>query len=137
MSANKWNGPERRAGGDLETRIRDLEEDVRSGAKSRQAIHIRIGELDKKIETNDERINSKLDAIGTSVQTFLADSAQRAIDCAAHMGRTVVIENRWKTIKAAFWKAPTFATGLAAAAVVIWKAFAALVHFANNHPGTR
>lgn len=132
-----YKGTERRAGGDLESRVRDLEEDVRAGAKSRQAVHIRIGEMDKKIDSNDARINDKLDAISTNVQTFLADSAQRAIDCAAHMGRTVKIETRWTNIKAAFWKAPTFIAGVCAAAVVIWKAFSALVHFAQNSGGPK
>ena len=129
---DEYTGPERRSG-NVESRVRDLEESDRAGAKSRQAMHKQLGDMSVKLdlvlsridEKNEECSAHKTDTallkagqnVFTSAISTLAESMKEFKEATTDAIRDTQDDQKWATRAAATGLVATIA-GLAA---YIWK----------------
>ena len=129
---DEYEGVERRKG-NIENRVRDLEESDRAGAKSRQAMHKQLGDMSVKLdlvlsridEKNEECTAHKTDTallkagqnVFTSAISTLADSMKEFKEATTDAIRDIQDDQKWATRAAATGLVATVG-GLAA---YIWK----------------
>jgi len=75
----EYEGVERRKG-NIEGRVRDLEESDRAGAKSRQAMHKQLGDLSTKVDLVLSRMDENVDDCGNhKTETALLKAAHNVL----------------------------------------------------------
>lgn len=119
---DEYEGVERRKG-NIENRVRDLEESDRAGAKSRQAMHKQLGDLSIKVDLVLSRMDEKAEECSDhKTETALLKAAHtvlvNTISTMAQAIRDVQDDQKWATRAAATGLVATVG-GLAA---YIWKA---------------
>ena len=76
---DEYEGVERRKG-NIENRVRDLEESDRTGAKSRQAMHKQLGDLSIKVDLVLSRMDDKFDECSShKTETALLKAAHSVL----------------------------------------------------------
>jgi hypothetical protein len=111
-----YEGPERRQDSiDLAARVRDLEEEARSGGKSRQAMHRQLGDLNTKVDLVLTKMDEKAEAITEQkMKTLLLENKNNNFEIRLD---TVEDNQKWATRGTL----SALATAAAALAVHIWK----------------